>query len=461
VKAAIVALAALCFPAVASADVAFRFPGSDAHRGYFYITAYRDHTGSGGGLEDWNCGSKTYDGHRGTDMGVGGFAGMDAGRDVVAAADGTVTYVNDGVFDRCTTGTCDGGGGFGNYVRIQHADGKVTYYGHMKKFSILVAVGDTVTCGQKLGQVGSSGHSTGPHLHFEPRVSEVSDDPFSGPCGGPTTWWVDQGAYLGLPEPLCQDTGPHHPLLSMDSGLDAIDGQVPDSHPDGDSAGIFDLEADQTVTARFYVSDDAEAFKSPNVVLGVEAPGSLLTILDWEVLDDFAGHDCGEEWCPNDANDNPANPPHASPGESFDLHLNAMSPGETKMVALTLQYLAPTDGQPPHAPVHVWVKQVEGSYAKTTFDAAPENVDEFQTFNGGDLKQELLLDTWSAPDPDDPAPDPDDPSPDPDDPGDPSDPGDDGGITGGCAVSSAPGAGGTVPLLALVALALRRRRRAR
>ena len=43
-------------------------------------------TGSGGGLEDWGCGTKTYDGHRGTDMGVGSFPGMDAGRDLVAAA---------------------------------------------------------------------------------------------------------------------------------------------------------------------------------------------------------------------------------------------------------------------------------------------------------------------------------------------------------------------------------------
>jgi murein DD-endopeptidase MepM/ murein hydrolase activator NlpD len=212
----------LCLPAVAGAqDVNYRFPGADEHRQYFYITAYRDLTGSSAGLEDWGCGTKTYDGHRGTDMGVGGFAGMDAGRDVVAAAEGTVTYVVDGNFDRCTTADCPGGGGFGNYVRIEHADGKVTYYGHLKKYSITVSVGDTVTCGQKLGQVGSSGHSTGPHLHFEPRKDGVSDDPFSGACGGPTSWWVEQGDYLDLPQTTCDSAAPEHPLFDTDNELSA------------------------------------------------------------------------------------------------------------------------------------------------------------------------------------------------------------------------------------------------
>jgi murein DD-endopeptidase MepM/ murein hydrolase activator NlpD len=178
-------------------------PGANATQPY--ITAYRD-LASGGGLEDWNCGNNTYNGHRGTDIGIGGFAVMDAGsRWIVAAADGEVSYANDGCYDRCTSGNCDCGGGFGNYVRITHADGKRTYYGHMMNGSVAVSVGDQVTCGQRLGKVASSGSSTGPHLHFEPRYSDnTSDDPFSGPCGGNISFWVGQGAYNDLPDELCE-----------------------------------------------------------------------------------------------------------------------------------------------------------------------------------------------------------------------------------------------------------------
>ncbi|HUH03363.1 MAG TPA: M23 family metallopeptidase, partial [Kofleriaceae bacterium] len=273
-------IAMLCWPAAAAADISYRFPGADAHRQYFYVTAYRDLTGLGGGLQDWGCGTKTYDGHRGTDLGVGGFPGMDAGRDVVAAAAGTVVQLNDGAFDRCTTGDCAGGSGFGNYVLLEHADGKKTYYGHLKKFSVAVAVGDTVTCGQKLGQVGSSGNSTGPHLHFEPRVNNVSDDPFSGPCGGPISWWVAQGAYLGLPETACHDAPPPHPLLSLGLEIEPIAGQEPDARPEGESTGIFDLEAGQTVSTRFSITNDAGANPAREVVVGLEAPGGFLTVLD-------------------------------------------------------------------------------------------------------------------------------------------------------------------------------------
>ncbi len=433
------------FSAPAHAD-SFRFPGSDDHRQHYYITAYRDTNGSGGGLQDWNCGTDTYDGHRGTDMGVGGFAGMDAGRDVVAAAPGTVTYVNDGVFDRCTSGTCSGGSGFGNYVRIEHEDGKVTYYAHLKKFSITVATGDTVTCGQKLGQVGSSGYSTGPHLHFEPRVNNVSDDPFAGACSGPTTWWVDQGVYQSLPETTCANVPVAHPLLSMDAGFDAIAGQAEDAYPDGDSAGIFDVEAGQTLSAWFYVTDAADAPASPDVVVGVDIAGDYLELVSWEVFDDHPDNACGGDMCPNDANDNPLNPPRSSPGNQFDLHLNAFAPGETKMVLLTLRPIASTNGESPHAALNMWVKQVEGSYTKTSFDATPSNVDDAQTFNDGDLKQQLLVDTWPG-------------ESDPDDPDDPNVANDEApALRGGCNAASGSTSWPLIALILAVVLTTRRRR---
>jgi murein DD-endopeptidase MepM/ murein hydrolase activator NlpD len=446
-----IALAVLAFPALASADVSFRFPGSDAHRQYYYITAYRDLTGPGNGLKDWGCGTKTYDGHRGTDMGVGSFPGMDAGRDVVAAAAGIVTYVVDGHFDRCTTGNCAGGGGFGNYVRVEHADGKVTYYGHLKKFSIVVANGDAVTCGQKLGQVGSSGNSTGPHLHFEPRINNVSDDPYSGPCGGPISWWVDQGPHLGLPDTVCQDAPTAHPLLTMGADLEPIEGQEPDAYPDGDSAGIFDLLVGQTVTTSFLVTADGSAAKSPNVVVGLEAAGEFLSVVDWQVLDNYAGNACGGDWCPNDANDNPVNPPHQRPGESLEIHLNALSPGETKKLVVTLEATAATMGQPPHAQVRTWVKEVAGSYEKPSFDAPPNNIDGSQTFNDGNLALEVVLDTWPAPGGGGGQP------PDGVDPAYPQ--GDDPAAGGGCTVTAGATGGFLAILFAALLVAAPRRRR--
>jgi len=74
------------------------------------------------------------------------------GEPVVAVAAGIVTYASKH-------------GGYGNLVEINHGNGFVTRYGHNSK--ILVAVGDTVSKGQEVALMGSTGRSTGPHVHFE------------------------------------------------------------------------------------------------------------------------------------------------------------------------------------------------------------------------------------------------------------------------------------------------------
>lgn len=66
-------------------------------------------------------------------------------------------------------------GGYGNMIEIDHGNGITTRYGHLSKID--VAVGDTVTRGQLIGYVGSTGRSTGPHLHFEFRLNDKSINP--------------------------------------------------------------------------------------------------------------------------------------------------------------------------------------------------------------------------------------------------------------------------------------------
>lgn len=72
--------------------------------------------------------------------------------------------------------------GYGNLIRIQATSGRVDYYGHMVQFA--VERGDVVQANQVIGYVGSTGYSTGPHLHFEVRVAGTPIDPapYMRPC---------------------------------------------------------------------------------------------------------------------------------------------------------------------------------------------------------------------------------------------------------------------------------------
>lgn len=392
------AAAALLLAQAASAQD-YRCPIGDDDYGTAYITAYWDHGGAG--VEtDWNCGSATYDGHGGTDIGIGSWPGMEEGRDVVAGADGTVTYVNDGEFDECSTGACAGGGGYGNYATVEHADGKVTYYGHMKQWSIIVSAGDAVVCGQKLGEVGSSGYSTGPHLHFEVRSGGVSYDPYDGDCSGPPSWWTAQNAYLELPGTECEGgdppPDPTYPLISLDAAIDDLAGQPRDFATGGASAGVFDAFVGQTFTQTLTVTNAPEATaRAEGVVAALEAAAPL-EVLRWDVFDNYPGNACGGDWCPNSANDNPANPPHDAPGSGFDLAMDGFAAGEQKRIVLSVRGTAPTplDG---HAALRLFVRHVDGAYDKSAWDATPDNVNGWQTWNGGDLRIETLCDIWPRP----------------------------------------------------------------
>ncbi len=68
-------------------------------------------------------------------------------------------------------------GGFGKLIEIRHRDGMVTRYGHLRGFAPGLREGQVVTQGQVIGYVGSTGISTGPHLHFETLVNGASREP--------------------------------------------------------------------------------------------------------------------------------------------------------------------------------------------------------------------------------------------------------------------------------------------
>jgi murein DD-endopeptidase MepM/ murein hydrolase activator NlpD len=67
--------------------------------------------------------------------------------------------------------------GFGNRVKIDHGNGRTTLYGHMESIDAGITVGTQVIIGQRLGNMGTTGRSTGPHLHFEYRVDGIAYDP--------------------------------------------------------------------------------------------------------------------------------------------------------------------------------------------------------------------------------------------------------------------------------------------
>lgn len=129
--------------------------------GFYYLTS------------EWNEDRGSYN-HGAIDIAGGGIWGTP----VIAAQSGTVTFVS----DYCTHDygkywSCGCGGGYGNYVMIDHGNGYSTLYGHLS--DVTVWQGQHVSQGETIGHVGSTGESTGPHLHFETRLWGTKYNPMS------------------------------------------------------------------------------------------------------------------------------------------------------------------------------------------------------------------------------------------------------------------------------------------
>lgn len=129
--------------------------------GYYYLTS------------EWNEDRGSYN-HGAIDIADAGIMGAD----VVAAKEGVVIDSYNGCYHNWgKDGSCGCGGGYGNYVMIAHDNGKMTVYGHLS--TTMVYTGQHVYQGQVIGFVGSTGHSTGAHLHFETRLNGVKYNPMT------------------------------------------------------------------------------------------------------------------------------------------------------------------------------------------------------------------------------------------------------------------------------------------
>lgn len=101
--------------------------------------------------------------HSGVDIGAA------YGAPILSAQSGKVTFAGSS-------------GGYGYRVDVDHGGGIVTRYAHMSKIDVIL--GQVVNAGERLGQVGSTGTSTSPHLHFEVRQGGVAIDPYPMLAGG-------------------------------------------------------------------------------------------------------------------------------------------------------------------------------------------------------------------------------------------------------------------------------------
>ena len=184
-------MAALLMPAPAAAEtLKLDFPLKCSPGSTCWIPSYVDHDPTKG-IRDYTCGKATYNGtsgkvsrHKGTDIAIRDMAAMRAGVEVLAAAAGRVAGVRYGMAD---INIRDAGGlralkgkDCGNGVLIRHPGGWDTQYCHMRKGSVAVRKGNTVTAGHPLGLVGLSGATSFPHLHLTVRKDEKIVDPFVG-----------------------------------------------------------------------------------------------------------------------------------------------------------------------------------------------------------------------------------------------------------------------------------------
>ena len=266
-------------------DLTLQWPllGSDGFS--WVVNAFVDHEPKENSTRDFKNktdeNSRTYDQHQGTDIAPANFRAMDENQPVLAAADGKVSYVEDGNFDRwnndSSATTCPSYKA--NQVAILHNNGFTSLYLHLKKNSIKVKVGDLIKAGSIVGTIGSSGCSSSVHLHFE--VYDCSGntvDPYEK-----SMWKGPIGEYkgkMGLMEVAMKST----PFLSE---LDVRDppplnpSYVKAKTPFGFATYWANITGGKSAAIKFFDPSGTFQFKTDLSFLGTKSLGFEPQWFDW------------------------------------------------------------------------------------------------------------------------------------------------------------------------------------
>ena len=150
-----------------------------------FVQKYVDHFEEKDVIKDYKCQMhRSSDNHKGTDIRVIDAIDIEKGVPILSIADGVVIKKRDGIDDKFVTNKEEADKvnsfGYGNVLVIKHNHGYNSLYAHMKKGSLIPEIGDKVYKGQKIAEMGISGLTEFPHLHFEILHNDKILDPFTG-----------------------------------------------------------------------------------------------------------------------------------------------------------------------------------------------------------------------------------------------------------------------------------------
>lgn len=232
--------------AVAEETIQFKMPVACELGRTCYIQNYVDIDPTPS-AKDYRCGTLSYEAHNGTDFRLPSMKVQRSGVDVIAAAAGRVARVRNGVAEGVFLKSgreavkdmeC------GNGVVVEHPGGWETQYCHMAKGSIRVKPGDDVSVGRPLGQIGLSGLTEYPHLHFTVRHASKIVDPFAygapaNSCsGGKSLWDPSLQGELAYREREILNAGFSTGAVTMEA-IESGDAEKEISSPDAPALVVF------------------------------------------------------------------------------------------------------------------------------------------------------------------------------------------------------------------------------